>query len=236
MIRAAYHTLGLQSFLTAGEKEARAWTIRSGATAAEAAGASTPISNADSSPPRWWTMRRWWKQALGGGKTKGLVRTEVGHEAYVDCCLPKCRRRRVCGWGGADVQDSRPAIRMAKPSTPNGESPWRQGRRRGNSSRNSQALGPFGRGIAEGNDSGGGHCTLRREMPNPNERFVDRHIGPGPDDIDKMLATIGAANLDDLITETIPGSIVDTVLDLPPPCPRARRSRSCGSWPPRTWS
>jgi GTP-binding protein YchF len=38
MIRAAYVTLGLQSFLTAGEKEARAWTIRSGATAPEAAG------------------------------------------------------------------------------------------------------------------------------------------------------------------------------------------------------
>ena len=38
MIRAAYETLGLQSFLTAGEKEARAWTIRSGATAPEAAG------------------------------------------------------------------------------------------------------------------------------------------------------------------------------------------------------
>jgi glycine dehydrogenase len=53
-------------------------------------------------------------------------------------------------------------------------------------------------------------------MPNPNERFVDRHIGPGPDDVDKMLATIGAASLDDLVAETIPGSIVDTVLDLPP--------------------
>jgi hypothetical protein len=36
--RAAYHTLGLQSFLTAGDKESRAWTIRSGATAPEAAG------------------------------------------------------------------------------------------------------------------------------------------------------------------------------------------------------
>ncbi|MEX2251844.1 MAG: redox-regulated ATPase YchF [Acidimicrobiia bacterium] len=39
VIRAAYRTLGLQSFLTVGEKEARAWTIRSGATAPEAAGA-----------------------------------------------------------------------------------------------------------------------------------------------------------------------------------------------------
>jgi hypothetical protein len=38
VIRAAYRTLGMQSYLTVGEKEARAWTIRSGATAPEAAG------------------------------------------------------------------------------------------------------------------------------------------------------------------------------------------------------
>lgn len=39
LIQQAYHTLGLQSFYTAGEKEARAWTIRQGTTAPEAAGA-----------------------------------------------------------------------------------------------------------------------------------------------------------------------------------------------------
>ena len=38
LIRGAYATLGLQSFLTAGEKEVRAWTVRTGATAVEAAG------------------------------------------------------------------------------------------------------------------------------------------------------------------------------------------------------
>jgi hypothetical protein len=38
LITAAYKTLGLQSFLTAGELEARAWTVRKGATAVEAAG------------------------------------------------------------------------------------------------------------------------------------------------------------------------------------------------------
>ncbi|HZD24332.1 MAG TPA: redox-regulated ATPase YchF [Acidimicrobiia bacterium] len=38
VVRAAYDTLGLQSFLTANENEARAWTIRVGATAPEAAG------------------------------------------------------------------------------------------------------------------------------------------------------------------------------------------------------
>lgn len=39
LIKAAYTTLGLQSFLTAGPKEVRAWTIKQGATAPEAAGA-----------------------------------------------------------------------------------------------------------------------------------------------------------------------------------------------------
>lgn len=38
LIKAAYKTLGLQSFLTAGKKEVRAWTIRQGDTAPQAAG------------------------------------------------------------------------------------------------------------------------------------------------------------------------------------------------------
>ncbi len=38
LARAAYQTLGLQSFFTAGEKEVRAWTIPIGATAPQAAG------------------------------------------------------------------------------------------------------------------------------------------------------------------------------------------------------
>ncbi|NOX86594.1 MAG: redox-regulated ATPase YchF [Chlorobi bacterium] len=38
LIRAAYHTLNLQSFFTAGPKEVRAWTIRKGMTAPQAAG------------------------------------------------------------------------------------------------------------------------------------------------------------------------------------------------------
>ena len=39
LIKATYKTLGLQSFLTAGKKECRAWTIKKGSTAPEAAGA-----------------------------------------------------------------------------------------------------------------------------------------------------------------------------------------------------
>lgn len=38
LIHAAYDTLGLQSYLTAGEKEIRAWTIKKGDTAPQAAG------------------------------------------------------------------------------------------------------------------------------------------------------------------------------------------------------
>jgi GTP-binding protein YchF len=38
LIHAAYETLGLQSYLTAGQKEVRAWTVAKGSTAPQAAG------------------------------------------------------------------------------------------------------------------------------------------------------------------------------------------------------
>jgi len=38
LIKSAYHLLGLMSFLTAGEKEVRAWTIPQGTRAQQAAG------------------------------------------------------------------------------------------------------------------------------------------------------------------------------------------------------
>ncbi len=38
LARAGFHTLGLQTYLTAGPKESRAWTIKQGATAPQAAG------------------------------------------------------------------------------------------------------------------------------------------------------------------------------------------------------
>jgi glycine dehydrogenase len=53
-------------------------------------------------------------------------------------------------------------------------------------------------------------------MPNPAESFADRHIGPRQADIDKMLATVGAASLGELVSQTVPASILDTSLDLPP--------------------
>ncbi len=39
LIRSAYHLLGLRTYLTGGEKEARAWTIHAGDRAPQAAGA-----------------------------------------------------------------------------------------------------------------------------------------------------------------------------------------------------
>jgi glycine dehydrogenase len=52
-------------------------------------------------------------------------------------------------------------------------------------------------------------------MPNPSERFADRHIGPKPADVEKMLATVGVASLDELVSQTVPESILDTTLELP---------------------
>ena len=38
VVRAGYRLLGLQTYFTAGPKEARAWTVRAGASAPQAAG------------------------------------------------------------------------------------------------------------------------------------------------------------------------------------------------------
>ena len=47
--------------------------------------------------------------------------------------------------------------------------------------------------------------------------FADRHVGPRPDDVARMLAAVGAASLDDLIDQAVPPSIRSAApLDLPP--------------------
>ncbi len=51
--RQAYHTLGLHSYFTAGEKEVRAWTIPIGATAPKPPASSTRTSKKASSVPRF---------------------------------------------------------------------------------------------------------------------------------------------------------------------------------------
>jgi glycine dehydrogenase len=52
-------------------------------------------------------------------------------------------------------------------------------------------------------------------VPHPSESFADRHIGPRPDDIEKMLATVGASSLDALVSQTVPAAILNTELTLP---------------------
>ncbi|MEN9839346.1 MAG: hypothetical protein RL177_825, partial [Bacteroidota bacterium] len=49
------------------------------------------------------------------------------------------------------------------------------------------------------------------------ERFASRHIGPDRSQTSTMLKTVGAASLDDLISQTIPAAIRLTQdLNLPP--------------------
>ena len=52
LARVGFDTLGLQTYLTAGPKESRAWTIPKGATAPRPPGSSTPTSRRASSRPR----------------------------------------------------------------------------------------------------------------------------------------------------------------------------------------
>ena len=84
LIRAAYHLLGLRTFFTAGEKEARAWTIRRGDTAPKAAGVihsdfergfirAETVSYAD-------LVRA---ESMATAREKGLVRQE-GKDYVVD--------------------------------------------------------------------------------------------------------------------------------------------------------
>ena len=61
-------------------------------------------------------------------------------------------------------------------------------------------------------------------MPHPSLRdlesaspFATRHIGPGQDEIDKMLAAVGRASLEELAREAVPEAIQATEgLTLPP--------------------
>jgi len=76
-VRAAYHLLGLRTFFTASEKEARAWTIHAGDTAPAAAGVihsdfergfikAETVSHADLIA----------SGSMAAAKEKGLVRQE----------------------------------------------------------------------------------------------------------------------------------------------------------------
>jgi glycine dehydrogenase len=53
-------------------------------------------------------------------------------------------------------------------------------------------------------------------MRKPAATFADRHLGPRPEDVETMLATLGVATLDELIDQAVPKSIrADQPLSLP---------------------
>ncbi len=77
LIRAAYDTLGLHTYFTAGPKEVRAWTVKKGAAAPEAAG----VIHTDfekgfirAEVVRWEDLVD--NKGEAGAREKGLVRTE----------------------------------------------------------------------------------------------------------------------------------------------------------------
>ena len=47
--------------------------------------------------------------------------------------------------------------------------------------------------------------------------FADRHLGPRPDDVARMLEVVGFDSLDDLMDAAVPASIASRTLDLPEP-------------------
>jgi len=51
------------------------------------------------------------------------------------------------------------------------------------------------------------HTDNHRELLQPSDQFVQRHLGPRVADIEQMLEAIGAASLDALIDETVPAAI-----------------------------
>ena len=63
-----------------------------------------------------------------------------------------------------------------------------------------------------------------------SDGFARRHIGPRPDDLDAMLATVGAASLDELIAAAVPAAIRHDDRSTCPPA--APRPRCWPSWPP----
>jgi glycine dehydrogenase len=47
--------------------------------------------------------------------------------------------------------------------------------------------------------------------------FADRHVGPRPDDVARMLERVGFGSLDDLMAAAVPAGIASRTLDLPEP-------------------
>ena len=85
LVRAAYHLLGLITFFTSGEKESRAWTVRRGARAPEAAGVihsdfERGFIRAETVDYPTFAEAGSWK----GARERGLVRSEGKEYAVQD--------------------------------------------------------------------------------------------------------------------------------------------------------
>ena len=59
----------------------------------------------------------------------------------------------------------------------------------------------------------------QERSPSPVDSFSRRHIGPGPEDVEKMVSAVGCHSLDELIDEAIPSPIrLQKSLQLPTAC------------------
>ena len=81
MIKLSYRVLGLNSFLTVGEDETRAWTVNIGALAPRLRGLFTRISSGDSFELKRWRMlisstaERWLKLVTGASSVRKVAST-----------------------------------------------------------------------------------------------------------------------------------------------------------------
>ena len=74
-------------------------------------------------------------------------------------------------------------------------------------------------------------------LPSPATTFADRHLGPRPEDVERMLAALGVATLDELIDQAVPKTIrTDQPLALPDARSEPEVLARCGSWPTATRS
>ena len=94
LVRESYELLGLMSFFTVGEDEVRAWTVRRGATAVEAAG------------------------AIHSDLARGFIRAEViSYDDMIACgTMAEARSRASCAWR-ARIMSCRTATSSISAST-----------------------------------------------------------------------------------------------------------------------
>lgn len=65
---------------------------------------------------------------------------------------------------------------------------------------------------------------IQRSLDNlqNQDEFINRHLGPSPNEIEEMLAAVGAQTLDQFVESTVPANIlIDDALDLPAPVSEA---------------